>query len=112
MAKKRMEPVDERFGIEDVVKGITALRKEIRQLKDGLLIGNKVVYTNQDMMDMFGIGVKTLKKWRDSGDLGFSLKGNTYSYSRKDVEEFLSANHFKLYDDERPLRSVAQETGI
>ena len=111
MAKKKMESVDH-FGIEDVVKGITALRKEIRQLKDGLLIGNKTVYTNQDMMDMFGIGVKTLKKWRDSGDLGFSLKGNTYSYSRKDVEEFLSANHFKLYDDERPLRSVAQETGI
>ena len=111
MAKKKMESEDH-FGIEDVVKGITALRKEIRQLKDGLLIGNKTVYTNQDMMDMFGIGVKTLKKWRDSGDLGFSLKGNTYSYSRKDVEEFLSANHFKLYDDERPLRSVAQETGI
>ncbi len=37
------------------------------------------------------------------------VKGNTYSYSRKDVEEFLSANHFKLYDDDRPIRHLVPE---
>ena len=82
MAKKKMESEDH-FGIEDVVKGITALRKEIRQLKDGLLIGNKTVYTNQDMMDMFGIGVKTLKKWRDSGDLGFAERKHLLLFQKR-----------------------------
>ncbi len=48
-----MGSVDDHFGIEDVVKGITALRK--------------------------------------------------------DVEEFLSANHFKLYDDDRPIRHLVPE---
>ena len=36
---------------------------------------------------------KTIKKWRNSGMLGYSLIGDIYLYSKEDVERFLNDIH-------------------
>jgi len=85
MAKKKS---DEDYGLEDVIKGISGLRRELKQIRQGLLAENKMAYTNQDVMDMFDVGTKTLKKWRDSGELSFTLKASIYLYSKKRYNRF------------------------
>ena len=40
--------------------------------------------------------VDTTTRSRDCGDLPFTIKGNTYLYSRKDVASFLERNHYDL----------------
>ena len=106
MAKKK---TDEDYGLEDVIKGISGLRRELKQIRQGLLAENKMAYTNQDVMDMFDVGTKTLKKWRDSGELSFTLKGSIYLYSKKDITDFLNRNHYKIFDDSRSLKDVVND---
>ena len=106
MAKKKS---DEDYGLEDVIKGISGIRRELKQIRQGLLAENKMAYTNQDVMDMFDVGTKTLKKWRDSGELSFTLKGSIYLYSKKDITDFLNRNHYKIFDDSRSLKDVVND---
>lgn len=65
MAKKKS---DEDYGLEDVIKGISGLRRELKQIRQGLLAENKMAYTNQDVMDMFDVGTKTLKNGATAGN--------------------------------------------
>lgn len=95
---KKKETVDyaDENALEQVLNFLKTIRKEVRDIHRSMQYSYKAVYTNQDLMDICGIGVKTLKKWRDCGDLPFSIKGNTYLYSRKDVAKFLERNHYDL----------------
>lgn len=58
---------------------------------------NKSIYTNKEMMELLNASSATLKKWRDEGELSFSVIGATYYYSKKDVEDFLNNHHFEAY---------------
>ncbi|MBR4228908.1 MAG: helix-turn-helix domain-containing protein [Bacteroidales bacterium] len=57
----------------------------------------KSIYTNKEMMNLLDASSATLKKWRDEGELSYSLVGATYYYSKKDVEDFLKNHHFDAY---------------
>jgi excisionase family DNA binding protein len=68
------------------------LNKEIAGLK-AALAASKPVYTNEELRALLGVSDKTIKKWRTSGMLGYSLIGDTYLYSKEDVERFLTDIH-------------------
>ena len=55
---------------------------------------NKKWLTNNDIRDLLGISDRLIKKYRDSGILKYSQEGNTYWYSREDVENFLNKTHY------------------
>lgn len=57
----------------------------------------KSIYTNKEMMKLLDASSATLKKWRDEGELSYSLVGATYYYSKKDVEDFLKSHHYDAY---------------
>ena len=81
MAKKNDNEYFE-YSIEDILKSLSGLKKEMKQ----------------DLMDMFAVGTKTLKKWRDCGELTFTQRGSIYLYSRDDINEFLRRNHFDFLE--------------
>lgn len=97
MAKKNDNEYFE-YSIEDILKSLSVLKKEIKQLRQGIIHESKLAYTNQDLMDMFAVGTKTLKKWRDCGELTFTQRGSIYLYSRDDINEFLRRNHFDFLE--------------
>ena len=78
--------------IKTLINKIDILTKEVAELKE-LGGAKKQVYTNQEIMDLFGVCSPTLKKWRDSGALGYSQIGSTFLYSANDIALFLKANH-------------------
>ena len=68
------------------------LNNEISGLKEALA-ASKPVYTNEELRALLGVSDKTVKKWRNSGMLGYSLIGDIYLYSKEDVERFLNDIH-------------------
>ena len=55
------------------------LNNEISGLKEALA-ASKPVYTNEELRALLGVSDKTVKKWRNSGMLGYSLIGDIYLY--------------------------------
>ena len=68
------------------------LNNEISGLKEALA-ASKPVYTNEELRALLGVSDKTVKKWRNSGMLGYSLIGDIYLYRKEDVESFLHDIH-------------------
>lgn len=83
--------------VDKMTRYLKDIRHEMKELKKGLASAAKPFYTNQEAMELFGVCSPTLKKWRDSGLLGYSQFDNTYFYSKEDIEAFLSSIHFKAY---------------
>lgn len=76
---------------------MNGLRTEVRKIRRQVQNDTKPAFTNQEIMDMFGIASSTLKKWRDTGEIGFSCKGNMYYYTKKDITDFLERNHYEAF---------------
>lgn len=70
------------------------LNKQVQELNNRQ---NKTIYTNKEMMELLDASSATLKKWRDEGELSFSLIGATYYYSTKDIEDFLKNHHYDAF---------------
>ena len=81
------------------------LASEIRDIKTSMAF-SKDVYTNQEFMKLFDISSATAKKWRDSGLLGYSQIGDTYLYSKVDIEEFLLAIHHTPYAARKQFKGL------
>ena len=75
----------------------TTLKELTKQVSELKAQKNKVVYTNKEMMELLDTSSATLKKWRDEGELSYSLIGATYYYSDKDIEDFLRNHHYEAY---------------
>lgn len=56
-----------------------------------------LVLTNSEMKEVFDIGDKTLQKWRNEGELGFSRIGDKYYYSEDDIRQFLENHHYEAF---------------
>lgn len=76
----------------DIARQIEKLADEVNDLKMGLS-AHKPVYTNAELMKLLDSSTATIKKWRDAGLLGYSQVGDTYFYSKEDVEAFLLGIH-------------------
>ena len=65
------------------------------------IIGKSVMlkpsYTNEEVLDMFGVSNPTLRKWRRDGLLGYSQVGTIYLYSQQDIAEFLQKHHIEAF---------------
>lgn len=96
----------------ELLNALSSLRKEVKSIRGVILGDRKPAYTNTEVMDMFGIGTQTLKKWRDSGELPFSLVGSTYLYTKADVEKFLKNNHYDFSDRRRRSASAPEEVAV
>lgn len=70
------------------------LNKQVQELNNRQ---NKTIYTNKEMMELLDASSATLKKWRDEGELSYSLIGATYYYSKTDIEDFLRNHHYEAY---------------
>jgi hypothetical protein len=73
------------------------LQELIRQVQALNNPQSKTIYTNKEMMELLDASSATLKKWRDEGELSYSLIGATYYYSDKDIEDFLRSHHYDAY---------------
>lgn len=87
------------------MKSLSAIKKELRAIKTNMTFESKLAYTNQDVMAMFDIGTKTLKKWRDCGELSFTQRGSIYLYSKDDINEFLRRNHYDFLELAKAMNS-------
>ena len=83
-----MNPSDQ----NNIARQLERLADELKELKMGIN-AHKPVYTNAELMKLLDISTATLKKWRDAGLLGYSQVGDTYLYSKEDVEAFLQCTH-------------------
>lgn len=88
-----------------LMKSLSAIKKELRAIKTNMTFESKLAYTNQDVMAMFDIGTKTLKKWRDCGELSFTQRGSIYLYSKDDINEFLRRNHYDFLELAKAMNS-------
>ena len=77
---------------EQIAKLMSTLTEEISGIKMALFAA-KPVYTHNELMILFGVSARTIRRWRDAGLLGYSQVGDTYLYSKKDVEAFLLGIH-------------------
>jgi DNA-binding transcriptional MerR regulator len=58
---------------------------------------SKMVFPNQEVMEQLDVSTAVLKKWRDSGLLGYSQINNKYYYSRDDIVEFMKTTHYEAF---------------
>ena len=87
--------------LTELVKYIKIVKKEIKEIRRQLTAEAKPLYSNKEMMDVFGVSTDTLKIWRDEGKLGYSKIGNTYLYSKKDVADFLELTHYDAFRSDK-----------
>lgn len=80
-----------------ILKHIKCLRKDIREMRKSMDLAAKIVYTNKEVMEQPDVSTAVLKKWRDSGLIGYSKINNKYYYSRNDILEFLQATHYEAF---------------
>lgn len=73
----------------DSVNGIEESIKELKTLflKDPYL---KLVYNNEDLIELLGISQSTLKRWRADGIIGYSIIGNKIFYRSEDIMEMFN----------------------
>ena len=87
----------------DIARQLERLADEVKDLKMGLS-AHKPVYTNSELMKLLDTSTATIKKWRDAGLLGYSQVGDTYFYSKDDVEAFLLGIHHNSFEQSRKRR--------
>lgn len=72
---------------------IASMKDELVSLRSALAL-SKPVYSHKELMALLDVSTKTIRKWRDQNLLGYSRVGDTYLYSKQDVEEFLLGTHY------------------
>lgn len=60
---KRMQTDDNSEQLDLLMSSLNAIKKELRTIKTNMTFESKLAYTNQDLMAMFDVGTKTIKKW-------------------------------------------------
>lgn len=89
------ENLDDSMG--ELIRQISSLRKEVKAIRKSLNDDRKPCYSNQEVMELFGVATQTIKKWRDTGAIGYSLVGNTYLYTKEDIAKFLEGTHYDSF---------------
>lgn len=90
--------------IRTIVSYLKSLNEQMQNINASLVHSTKPAFTNQEVMALLDISSATLKKWRDSGLLGYSQINSTYLYSRQDIDVFLKSTHYKAFASTRALK--------
>ena len=80
-----------------IIDKVRELQKEVRRLRNKRQPAKRIL-TNDDMRELLHVNNKLLKKYRDSGLLGYSYSGGKYWYTQDDVRRFLK--NTKIGDQE------------
>lgn len=70
------------------LKSFDKMISECRDLLNGLKIDN--ILTEKQVLDMLGIGAKTLRSYRTNGLLAYSKIGNKFFYRQSDIDKMLN----------------------
>ena len=74
--------------LNSIIDNVRELQHEVRVLRNKRQPA-KTILTNDDMRELLRVNNKLLKKYRDSGLLGYSYSGGKYWYTQDDVCRFL-----------------------
>ena len=78
---------------------ISTMQEQINVLSQKENLTNKkFVYTNKEMMSLLGVETKLLKKYRDTGKLGYHQENDKFWYTQTDLEHFLGKNYYPAYN--------------
>lgn len=58
------------------------------------MIKDKPYYTQEEIADIFGVTIYTVRKWRGSGKLGFMRVGKVVRIDKASLESFMIQNSF------------------
>lgn len=81
--------------LNTLISQVSALTESVTDIKMIQSEPLKPIYTNDGLKELLGVGYDTLKKYRDTGAIGFSNVGDKYWYTANDVLEFLKKGHRK-----------------
>ena len=76
---------------------IEVLSRQVKELSEKSEFTEKEIYTNSEIRELLGVQDKLIRKYRDEGKLGFHKEGDKFWYTRKDILQFLSHNHYEAY---------------
>lgn len=76
---------------------IEVLSRQVKELSEKSKFTKKEIYTNSEIRELLGVQDKLIRKYRDEGKLGFHKEGDKFWYTRKDILQFLSHNHYEAY---------------
>lgn len=79
-----------------ILKKLDKLEQDVDTLMNPLY---KDYITHKQLMEFTKRSDGTIRRWRDSGKIGFSRLGDeTYIYKRKDVDKFFDAGYNRPLD--------------
>lgn len=76
---------------------IEVLSRQVKELSEKSNVVEKEIYTNSEIRELLGVQDKLIRKYRDEGKLGFHKEGDKFWYTRNDILQFLSHNHYEAY---------------
>ena len=82
---------------EQIEQQLNQIAADLYFLKNREQVNGKIVYTNKDMLDILNVNIKTLKKYRDTGYLGYSQIGDKFFYTSNDIALFFSKTHQEAF---------------
>ena len=69
---------------------LLTLLKEVRGLNENLKEQQNRPLKEKEVLDMLGIGAKTLRSYRTNGLLAYSKIGNRFFYRQSDIDRMLN----------------------
>lgn len=79
--------------LNNIIDQVRELQHEVLMLRNKRQPAKKIL-TNDDIRELLRVNNKLLKKYRDSGLLGYSYSGGKYWYTPDDVRRFLKNTKF------------------
>ena len=65
----------------------------LTEIKEGTV---QKVYNTKELSEYLKIGVSTIEKMRQDGELAYARLGRTYVYTQEDVDNLIKNNHIEF----------------
>lgn len=82
---------------QDSTRTSAEVQQMLEMFQQQLMLCQKLVYTNEEVLKMLGVCANTLKKYRDNGYISYSRVADKYFYSPTDIANFLKNNHYSAF---------------
>ena len=82
---------------QDSTRTSAEVLQVLEMFQQQMMLCQKLVYTNEEVLKMLGVCANTLKKYRDNGYISYSRVDDKYFYSPTDIANFLKNNHYNAF---------------
>ena len=79
--------------LKELESKIDSIIETLSELKDG---GYKKYYTTKELSEVTGIGKSVIDRLRVNGEISYSKIGQTYIFSKEDIEELIKNNRVSV----------------